>query len=97
MRYLPQTDDDRRQMLDAKGVSSIDDLFVDVPESARLKAPLDLSDHRGELEVERAMAALAANLSEVPEGAAWIYKIKLSEAGEPQDLMDVEAYRALID
>ena len=35
MRYLPLTDGDRREMLGAIGVDDIDDLFVDVPESAR--------------------------------------------------------------
>ena len=36
MRYLPLTPDDRAAMLSAIGASSIDDLFVDVPEAARL-------------------------------------------------------------
>ena len=64
MRYLPLTDNDRGAMLAAIGVGSIADLFAAVPEAARLKAPLDLPDHAGEMEVERAIAALAArNLS----------------------------------
>ena len=52
MRYLPLTPDDRAAMLSAIGASSIDDLFVDVPESARLDAPVDLPRVQGELEVE---------------------------------------------
>ena len=52
MRYLPLTPDDRTAMLSAIGASSIDDLFVDVPESARLDAPVDLPRVQGELEVE---------------------------------------------
>ncbi|HUN51991.1 MAG TPA: aminomethyl-transferring glycine dehydrogenase subunit GcvPA, partial [Candidatus Sulfotelmatobacter sp.] len=60
MRYLPLTPEDRRAMLARIGVPSVDALFRDVPEAARLKAPLDLPDHAGELEVERAIAALAA-------------------------------------
>jgi glycine dehydrogenase subunit 1 len=36
MRYLPLADGDREQMLAAIGVGSIEDLFVDVPQSARL-------------------------------------------------------------
>ncbi len=60
MRYLPHTDADRRAMLAVIGAKSVDDLFRDVPESARLKAPLDLPPGMGELEVERAMAQLAA-------------------------------------
>jgi glycine dehydrogenase subunit 1 len=60
MRYLPLTDDDRRAMLAKIGVPSIDSLFRDVPEKARLAKPLDLPDHMGELEVERALSSLAA-------------------------------------
>ncbi len=61
MRYLPLTDGDRAAMLAAIGVSSVDELYRDVPEAARLAAGLDLPGHQGELEVERTFAALAAN------------------------------------
>ncbi len=60
MRYLPLTQPDREAMLAAIGASSIDDLFVDVPEEARLSGPIaDLPDHASELAVERHMTALA--------------------------------------
>ncbi|MDP6351242.1 MAG: aminomethyl-transferring glycine dehydrogenase subunit GcvPA [Alphaproteobacteria bacterium] len=59
MRYLPLTDADRRDMLAAIGVGGIDDLFADVPESARLDGLLDLPRHAGELEVERRITAMA--------------------------------------
>ncbi|HLI65146.1 MAG TPA: aminomethyl-transferring glycine dehydrogenase subunit GcvPA [Caulobacteraceae bacterium] len=60
MRYLPLTDDDRRAMLAVVGAPSVDALFEDVPPAARLAGPVDLPSHQGELEVERALAALAA-------------------------------------
>lgn len=60
MRYLPFTDDDRREMLAAVGAASIDDLFRDVPETVRPAALADLPLHQGEMEVERALAAMAA-------------------------------------
>ena len=61
MRYLPLTDADRRDMLATIGVKSIDELFRDVPPSARLGAKIAaLPDHLGELEVERAFQAYAA-------------------------------------
>ena len=59
MRYLPLTPDDRRAMLATVGAGSIDALFVDVPASARLPGPVDLPRHAGELEVTRAMSAMA--------------------------------------
>jgi glycine dehydrogenase subunit 1 len=59
MRYLPLTDADRTDMLAVIGARSIDELFVDVPASARLAGPVDLPPHAGELAVERALSALA--------------------------------------
>ncbi|MDQ2105356.1 aminomethyl-transferring glycine dehydrogenase subunit GcvPA [Azospirillum isscasi] len=60
MRYLPLTEADRRSMLEAIGVSSVDELFRDVPEAARLSGPIEgLSNHMGELEVDRALSAMA--------------------------------------
>ena len=65
MRYLPLTDHDRREMLAVIGAGSIDDLFVDVPESARLSGPIaNLPAHASELAVDRHMTKLARqNLS----------------------------------
>ncbi|MEG3123654.1 aminomethyl-transferring glycine dehydrogenase subunit GcvPA [Sphingomonas sp. GB1N7] len=60
MRYLPLTPQDRTEMLAVIGASSIDDLFVDVPEIARLDGPIHgLPMHASELAVERHMTALA--------------------------------------
>src|SRR6186713_2857998 len=61
MRYLPLTDADRSAMLDVIGASSIEDLFADVPEAARLSEPIaGLPNHASEMAVERHMANLAA-------------------------------------
>ncbi len=60
MRYLPLTQPDRDAMLSVIGAASIDDLFVDVPEAARLDGPVHgLPNHASELAVERHMTALA--------------------------------------
>ena len=70
MRYLPLTDADRREMLATIGARSIDDLFRDVPPSVRLPGPIaGLSNHMGELEVERRLGRMAARniaASDVP-------------------------------
>ena len=61
MRYLPLTEADRREMLAKIGAKSIDELFRDVPQSARLGGKVaGRPDHVGELEVERAFQAYAA-------------------------------------
>ena len=59
MRYLPLSPVDRSAMLGVIGAGSIDDLFVDVPMAARRDQPVDLPFHQGELEVERALSAMA--------------------------------------
>ena len=67
MRYLPLTPDDRSAMLAAIGAKSIDDLFVDVPEAARREGFVDLPRVAGELEVERALGAMAGK--NIPAGS----------------------------
>lgn len=60
MRYLPLSDTDRQQMLSTVGASSIDELFQDVPDAARLDGPIrELPSHASELAVDRHMSALA--------------------------------------
>lgn len=59
MRYLPQTKDARAAMLKEIGVSSVDELFRDIPKSAFIDGLAALPRHKGELEVERIMASYA--------------------------------------
>jgi glycine dehydrogenase subunit 1 len=70
MRYLPLAEADRREMMRTIGVETIDELFVDVPEAARLTGSIEgLPDHASELSVERQLGAMArANVvaGEVP-------------------------------
>ncbi|MFQ5472890.1 MAG: aminomethyl-transferring glycine dehydrogenase subunit GcvPA [Dehalococcoidia bacterium] len=56
--YIPNTDDDRREMLDAIGVATVDDLFTDIPPAFRIDG-LDLPAALSEVELMREMAALA--------------------------------------
>ncbi|PIW54657.1 MAG: aminomethyl-transferring glycine dehydrogenase [Sphingomonadales bacterium CG12_big_fil_rev_8_21_14_0_65_65_10] len=60
MRYLPLTDDNRREMLEAIGAREIDDLFVDVPAEARLKGDIEgLPKQASEMAVEKHMRRLS--------------------------------------
>jgi glycine dehydrogenase subunit 1 len=58
--YVPSTEEQRREMLEAIGLSSTRELYRDVPESMILNRPLDLPEGKSELEVRAAMEALAA-------------------------------------
>ena len=57
--YTSVTDDERREMLAAIGVSSVEDLF-DVPAGVRLDRDLDLPDGMTESEVYERMRELAS-------------------------------------
>ena len=60
MRYLPLTEADRGEMLSRIGASSIDDLFIDVPQEARLDGPMTgLPLHASEMAVEKHMRRLS--------------------------------------
>ena len=57
--YSPNTDADRRQMLDAIGVDSVDELFADIPAAHRNPA-LDLPPPMPEFDLKRYFAQLAS-------------------------------------
>jgi glycine dehydrogenase subunit 1 len=58
--YLSLTDSDREEMLAAIGVSSIDELFEQVPPGVRLGRALDLPPALGEAELARHVEELAS-------------------------------------
>ena len=60
MTYLSLTDADREEMLAAIGVSSVDELFEQVPAGVRLDRELDVPPALGEAELVRHIEELAA-------------------------------------
>ncbi|HEY0902031.1 MAG TPA: aminomethyl-transferring glycine dehydrogenase subunit GcvPA [Micavibrio sp.] len=60
MRYLPLTKQSRDEMMNAIGVTHVDELFRDVPKAAFIKDKANIRDHSGELEVERLLSGYAA-------------------------------------
>jgi glycine dehydrogenase subunit 1 len=59
-RYTSATDADRAEMFAAIGVSSVEELFADVPQSLRLTRGLALDEGLSEQEVHAELRALAA-------------------------------------
>ncbi len=51
MRYLPKSDSERREMLEACGVSTPEELFAHLPEAVRIKQPLELPPGISEYEI----------------------------------------------
>jgi glycine dehydrogenase subunit 1 len=58
-RYLPDTEQDKKEMLDFIGVSSIEDLFADIPAEVRLTEELNIPDAQSEPEVLKSFSKLA--------------------------------------
>jgi glycine dehydrogenase subunit 1 len=60
LRYLPKSDSERREMLDAIGAESLEALFAHLPEAIRLRRPLDLAPGLSEYEIVQYFRDLAA-------------------------------------
>ena len=56
--YFPHTPDDIAVMLERAGVSSLEELYSDIPDSLRFKGEYDLPDAMSEMEVRRYFEAL---------------------------------------
>ncbi len=59
MTYFPNTDDDRREMLRAIGIESLEDLLANIPPEIRLKDGIRLPEPLSEMEVLDELEALA--------------------------------------
>lgn len=74
MKYIPHTPDDIRAMLDVIGVSSLEDLYAEVPEELKLHRELDIPQSKSEIEVRRVIRAMAdKNRKLVPFAGAGVY------------------------
>lgn len=66
MRYLPHTDEDIAEMLQAVGAKSLDDLFSTIPADCRRGTELDLPEPLTEWELNDRMASLAGVMGVSP-------------------------------
>ncbi len=66
MSYVPSTGEQRQEMLRAIGMQDFRDLYRDVPREMYLDRPLDIPEGMSELEVSRAVSAMAARNTVFP-------------------------------
>lgn len=59
-RYLPMTVQDEKDMLETIGVSSIDELFSDIPEKVRFKGQYNIKPAKSESSLLKELSAMAA-------------------------------------
>lgn len=57
--YIPNTDQERLEMLKSIGMDSYDALYTDIPEQLRFRGPLNLPSGLSELEVQNKIAEIA--------------------------------------
>lgn len=71
-RYLPATEQDEKAMLAAVGVSSIEDLFADIPPSVRFQGRLNVSRALGEGALMSHLAKLAGRNADMDTHACFL-------------------------
>lgn len=71
-RYLPLTEQDRAEMLEAIGAPSLEALFQDIPEEIRFKGTLPVSPRLDEYALTRHMSALAARNADTDRYASFL-------------------------
>ena len=59
-RYFPHTDSDIQEMLKVCGLSSLDDLYSEVPEEIRFQGEYDIPEAMSELELRRHFSEMGA-------------------------------------
>ena len=59
MSYIPNTEADRRTMLDAVGVQSLDDLFAPIPKSLQIQGELNIPPRMDQMTLARHLTKLA--------------------------------------
>ena len=69
--YIPNTPAEQAEMLSILGVSSIDELFLDIPEAYR-NPPLLLPEPLSELEIQQELTALASRNRSLASGPSFL-------------------------
>jgi glycine dehydrogenase subunit 1 len=71
-RYLPMTEQDQREMLEAIGVKDVSELFEDIPESVRFKGEYNIKKAKPETALVSELASLAAKNADLRSNPSFI-------------------------
>lgn len=71
-RYLPMTEEDKREMLDAIGVRSVGELFSDIPEKVRFKGDYRIKKAKSETALLKELSELAGKNANLKEYASFL-------------------------
>lgn len=71
-RYLPMTEQDKQEMLEKIGVSSIDELFADIPEKVRFQGLYNIKEAKSEAALMKELAQLAAKNKDTASNVSFL-------------------------
>jgi glycine dehydrogenase subunit 1 len=71
-RYLPLTESDKNAMLESIGVSSIDELFSDIPEKVRFAGEYNIKQAKPETALMKELAQMAAKNADLKMNSSFI-------------------------
>jgi glycine dehydrogenase subunit 1 len=71
-RYLPMTETDRAEMMQTIGISSIDELFADIPEKVRFKGEYNIKKAKSESSLIKELAQVAAKNADARTYASFL-------------------------
>jgi glycine dehydrogenase subunit 1 len=71
-RYLPMTEEDQKAMLKAIGVTSIDELFNDIPEKVKFKGKYNIKQAKSESSLMKELAIMAEKNADTKRNASFL-------------------------
>ena len=71
-RYLPMTETDRAEMMQTIGISSVDELFADIPEKVRFKGEYNIKKAKSEICINKRIAQVAAKNADARTYASFL-------------------------
>ncbi|OLS41712.1 aminomethyl-transferring glycine dehydrogenase subunit GcvPA [Bacillus sp. MRMR6] len=71
-RYLPMTEEDKRAMLETIGVSSVDELFSDIPEKVRFKGEYNIKPAKSETALMKELFKLAEQNADLKRNVSFL-------------------------
>ena len=71
-RYLPMTETDKQAMLETIGVSSVDELFSDIPEQVRFKGEYNIKKAKSESALLKELAQLAGKNADLRSNTSFL-------------------------
>ncbi|PAE44012.1 aminomethyl-transferring glycine dehydrogenase subunit GcvPA [Bacillus sp. 7884-1] len=71
-RYLPMTEEDKKAMLETIGVSSVDELFSDIPEKVRFKGELNIKAAKSETALMKELFNMASRNADLKRNVSFL-------------------------